>query len=99
MATVDERVAVLESVVREAEREIDRSRDRLHKLEAAQGITELILERQKRQQEQINGIRKDMDGIRDEIASLRKTLVTFSFTVTASALGLAFAVLASTGKI
>lgn len=76
MATLEERIAVIETTISDIERELSRMRDRVHALEGMRGLLEVLTAQFTSSQEQLKGLRED-------VASLRRVLVSFAVTIAA----------------
>jgi len=74
--SVEERLAVIESTVDDIERELNRTRDRVHSLEGLRGLIEVLTAHVAEQT-------KGLDGLRQEVAGLRRVLVSFAVTIAA----------------
>lgn len=76
VASVEERMAVIETTLGDIERELNRTRDRVHALEGLRGLIEVLTAQVAGTQDQIRGLRSDVSG-------LRRVLVSFAVTIAA----------------
>lgn len=76
MPSIEERVAVIENSLADIDRELSRSRDRIHSLEGLRGLIEVLTKQAEIAQDQMKGLRTD-------VASLRRVLVSFAVTIAA----------------
>lgn len=83
--SLEERMASIEVRVREIDREVNRSRDRIHALEGDRAVLALLTKQGENMQAQMDGLRKAVDG-------LRRVLLGFAFTVAGGVTVFAFTI-------
>lgn len=99
MPIADERLAVLESTVKDILRELGLARSRIYDLEGDRATLERYDERQKNFGRSLDGLRAEMTAFRADVSGLRRTLLGFAITVAASSVAIAISILISTGRV
>lgn len=86
--SIEERVAVIEATLSDIEREVDRTRERVHDLQTAVSTLNLLAQRISSVEGQVIGLRRDLGG-------LRRVLMGFAFTVASGVAVFAFTIFAA----
>jgi len=74
MASVEERVAVIEATLRDIQREVDRTRERVHELRGMSGAIDVLTTI-------TTQMREEMAGLRKEVGGLRRVMLGWAFTI------------------